>query len=184
MTQEIIKNSLEYFDYNNERFKKIKKKIKYVSHAIADDSNIECLKLIFFDKNEKELFQSQIEILGKYYTKSDIWVWGWGLPTLNKYMTTIIRSVFIYGTDININNSEYIVLKNYLITSRFKISNNVQIEINCAIASYLSKNSFILVWNELDIQYGKKTEYKGESSNIKTDIIYYVFVLNPPNIDN
>ena len=49
--------------------------------------------------------------------------------------------LIIVINDININNDPAnILLKNELLTSRFRITDMTQIDIHCALASYLSKN--------------------------------------------
>jgi hypothetical protein len=183
MSISIVKDSLEYYDRNNEKYKDLKKKIKYVKHADVDQSDIEGLKLIFYDENKEELFTSRVEILGKYYNTINTWVWGWSLPGIDKSLTSIIRKVFLYGTDIDITNPANVLLKNELITSRFRVVDNVQIEIHCAIASYLAKKPFIFLWKEFLIKVGEMGEVKGEFYEGDTDVIYYTYIIDPPDLD-
>ena len=84
MSVNIIKDALEYYDSNNEKYENIKKKMKYVKLADINQSDIEGVKLIFYDENKNELFSSRVEILGKYYNSINIWVWGWRLPSISK----------------------------------------------------------------------------------------------------
>ena len=58
----------ENFDMNNDKYRRIKRRIKYVKRFPDDKQDIEGLKLIFYDNNMEELFVSRLEILGKYCT--------------------------------------------------------------------------------------------------------------------
>ncbi len=187
MSVDIVKDALEYYDYNNEKYEKIKKKIKYAKIIKGNDNDIERLRFTFYDSDKKELFTSRIELLGKYYNNLHVWIWGWAMPTIEKFASTIIRKVFFYGTDIMIQGKEDIALKNELITSRFRITSDVQIDIHCAIASYLAKKPFIFGMKELpteDPSGTKSLEFEVISlySKKESDYTYYLFILDPPNV--
>jgi hypothetical protein len=185
MSVDIIKDALEYYDQNNEKYEKIKKKIKYAKFIKGDADDIERLRFTFYDKDKKELFTSRIELLGKYYTNLHVWIWGWAMARIEKFASTIIRKVFFYGTDIMIHGKEDIALKNELITSRFKVTSDVQIDMHCAIASYLAKKPFIFGMKELPSE--EPGEVKNEEFEVismyskkESDYIYYMFILDPP----
>lgn len=180
MSINIVNDALKYYDQNNEIFYELKKRIKYVKHADVDQKDIEGIKLVFYDQNKQELFTSRVEILGKYYNTINTWIWGWSLPNIDKSLTSIIRKVFFYGTDINIHNSANVLLKNELITSRFRIVDEIQLEIHCAIASYLAKKPFIFMWKEFLIKPGEIGEAKGEFYKGNSDITYYTYIVDPP----
>ena len=179
----VMSDALKYYDKNNEKYLNIKKKIKYVKYGVVNEKDIEGLKLIFFDENHVELFTSRVEILAKYYNFNNVWIWGWSLPNIKKSLTSIIRKIFLYGTDIDIKNYENILLKNELVTSRFRISDPIQIDMHCALASYLSKKPFIFLWKEF-IFRTDIMEVKGEFSEEKTEIIYYTFIVDPPDFSD
>jgi hypothetical protein len=184
MSIEIISDALKYFDMNNDKYRRIKRRIKYVKRFPDDKQDIEGLKLIFYDNNMEELFVSRLEILGKYYNSINTWVWGWSLPPINKSLTTIIRKVFLYGTDIDINNNPAnIMLKNELVTSRFRTYDDVQLDIHCSIASYLAKKPFILALKDFSFNYDLPNEVKSEDYEGTVDITYYMYVIDPPNIE-
>ena len=73
MSFDIVRDSLKYYDTNNEKYKNIMKKIKYVKNYTDDNDITRCLRLIFFDKNMNELFRSRAEIIGKYYKQYNIY---------------------------------------------------------------------------------------------------------------
>lgn len=184
MSFEIVNDALKYYDTNNEKYKHIKNHMKYFKIAVNDKNDIESLKLIFYDDDKKELFTSRCEILGKYIADIDVWIWGWSLPNIAKYLTTIIRKVFLYGTDINIDrtNIANTILKNELVTSRFKIEDEIQIDIHCAIASYLSKKPFVFAFGNLPSVSHEGQLHKINTSSDNNKIIYYMFIIDPPDI--
>jgi len=181
MSIEIVNDALRYYDGNNELYKNIRKHMRYVKHAVVNRKDVEGIKLIFYDENMKEIFTSRVEILGKYYSSINVWVWGWSLPSINKSLTSIIRKVFLYGTDIDLNaNPANILLKNELVTSRFRIEDEIQIDIHCAIASYLAKKPFVFVWKNIPfIKDNEPIEIQNTSET--TDVAYYTFIVDPPD---
>ena len=58
-----------------------------------------------------------------------------------KNQINLIKKVLNYG--INLDNDS-IFLKSELITSRFKIVNSLQLDMHLAIASYISKEPFVI----------------------------------------
>ena len=186
MSIDIINDAFNYYDGNNELYRSIKKKIKYAK-VLQNDKNsneIDCIRYTFYDENRQELFSSRIEILSKYYSQINTWIWGWSLSTVEKSATKIIRKVFQYGTDIDIRNDNIsnILLKSELLTSRFKITDQVQIDMHCAIASYLAKKPFILLCKDLFLEPNKLGEIFIDEYNGVSNIDYYLFILDPPNL--
>lgn len=184
MSVEIIADALKYFDMNNEKYRHIKRQIKYVKGLIGSKTDVEGAKLIFYDSNMNELFISRVEILGKYYNSIHTWAWGWSLPEINKSLTSIIRKVFFYGTDIDINNNPAnVMLRNELVTSRFRIEDDVQLDIHCAIASYLAKKPFILAFKDLSFNYDVPKEVKSEDYEGDIYVTFYTYIIDPPNVE-
>lgn len=124
-------------------------------------------------------------------TDTRSWAWGWGIPIANKHFTNIIKRVFLYGTDINVSiggkfNNDNLLLKSELITSRFYVSNDTQVDIHCALASYLANVPFIISFANIGnfdkddeskfiyTKYDKNSEYNG--------VVYYMYVLDTPTI--
>lgn len=185
MSINIVSDALKYYDLNNEKYRDLKKRIKYVKTIDASKEDIEGKILAFYDGDKNKLFTSRVEILGKYYNTINTWIWGWSLPDIDKALTSIIRKVFFYGTDINIDNSANVILKNELVTSRFRVVDDIQIEIHCAIASYLAKKPFIFMWKEFFVTMTDElSEVKGEFYKGNTDVVYYTYIVDPPDIDS
>lgn len=201
-TLSIIPDSLKYYDDNNDRYQKIRKKIKYFERIIrnvADEDDKEHIETDhtvyqFYDKNKKPLFKSRIEYIGKYYIDQNIWIWAWALPHINKSGSSTIRNVFLYGTDIDVINTgelnlENLLLKNELVTSRSIITDVIQIDIHCALASYLAKKPMVLPFSDIRkgedyplMTYTEKplTEIDGTDNKIISNYIYYMYILDPP----
>ena len=185
---DIIHNSLKYYDENNLKYAKYMKKVKYIQYINAETSTVESIICVFYDKDKKELFSSKIEMVGKYYKNYNMWVWAWSIPLLDKTVTYTIKNIFLYITDIytqkGIANANNIVIKQHFLTSRFLISDIIQIDIYCAISSYLSKVQLIYelpvyainpVSNKIDntlIDFTDKNNLDG----------HYFFIKDPPNI--
>lgn len=183
MSAEIIADALKYYDINHEKFRHIKKNIKYIQlyNKQLAENETEGLKFIFLDKNKKELFASRVEIYGQYFSSVKTWVWGWSVPSFNKSLTRIIRGVFLYGTDIDVYNQANIILKNELLTSRFQIEDEIQLEMHSAIASYLAKKPFVLIIKDIKtFDIDQPVEVLGEDYEEDTNISYYFYIIDVP----
>lgn len=179
-TKELIINSLEYYDRNSEKNRRIFQKIKYYSYE-RSQSDVEHNSIIFYDKNKKEIYRSRYEIIGTYYSTQKLWTWSWSVPNFDKNSVYISRKILNYGLDIP-PLKEDLFMKAELITSRFKITNEVQLDIHIAIASYISKKPMIYKIVE---NLGKKFNepiipVMEEEKDYK---IYYLFLLDDKDIN-
>lgn len=210
----LVSDALKYYDENSERYMKIRKSIKYRKHKnmceeeCAGSNTNPTMNNIktdhrahsFYDKDKNILFTSRTELVGKYFTESGVWVWGWALPMTQKSDATIIRKLFMYGTDINAYNNdsddfEKILLKVALITSRTLITDVIQIDIYCALASYLSKHPFIIpmIYGEEDNDgYVPFIDHFADGVDAFSDLnvqdavinhgVYFHFIIDPPDV--
>ena len=203
MNENTIADALRYYDESNENFKNLRNKIKYIDPNPAK-SSANSVSLTFYDADRNELFTSKIEHISRYYSKLKLWVWGWSIPNDYKYLTKTVRNIFLYGTDIDgDNNISNTLLKNELITSRFRIDNDIQLEIHCAIASYLAKKPFILAIKDykskiINKHHSTRTikivNTNGDQENDPDDsatdnpdddpneIIYYLYIMDTPQV--
>ncbi len=190
MSISVVKDALEYYDRNMENYEKLVHQIRYVKLTNNNKkTGVYGLYHTFYDKHKNELFTSRTEILAKYYDKLKIWVWGWGIASIDASFATIIRKVLLYGTGIQINDDakHMIWLKNELVTSRIKMTDEAQLDIHCAIACYLSKQVLILPIQDFPHIVDGIAEISIKKTNRPTnDKVFstlYLFILDPPKLD-
>ena len=138
---QIIPKALEYYDKHIEKYKHIFNKIKDPKNQIKIMDAAEDMErkiIIFLDENGKEIMRSKFELVGIYDNTHNLWVWAWAMPDKPKNLTYISRKVLNYGLDLD--PTHFKMLKFELITSRFKISDILQLDIHVALSAYLTKN--------------------------------------------
>lgn len=179
----LVNNAFEYYDKNNEKYMDKFNNVVYISLE-RKLNDLEHSILSFYDKDLKLLFSYKFERIGMYDKKSNIWSWAWTIPYFNKNETNIIRKILNYGVELNANS---IFLKTELVTSRFRITNNAQLDLHCAIASYLAKKPLIFKYKffsnpeiiedkYVNILYPK---YTYDKDQIETyEIVNYVYLLD------
>ena len=177
----LIRNSFEYYDKNQENIRNKFDKVNYISFDI-NKKDLEHNIIIFYDSNLKELFRSRMEKIGVYDKLSHIWTWSWAISHLNKNETNITRKILKYGVELDPMSR---FLKTELVTSRFRISNKTQLDMHCAISSYLSKKPNVykytiysllkLIDNKyIDILHPDYTKME----EITFELEYYIFLLD------
>lgn len=179
-TKELILNSLRYYDENQEKYIKITEKFKRYSFNNYDENDLEHARIIFYDDENNKLAEYKYEILGIYYTTSKNWSWSWAIPILKKKFSYIAKKTFNYGLDLD-PELEDIYTRAELITSRFNISSDIQIDIHVAIASYISKQPFIFKLI-IKIPYAEAIEGTENIFSIPTEIkknyqIYFLYII-------
>ena len=139
----LIKNAYKYYDEQYTKYEELVNKINtwQMSNTELD---LQKPRIIFFDKDKKLLFKSNWEFMGTYYEEHKLWVWGWSDPNTTKNETYLVTKLLRYGCDINVNDSKEKFLKMILTNSRFKIENQVSLELIGYLALYLSKKDWIL----------------------------------------
>jgi len=197
---DLIRDSLEYYDKNLEKYKNVLDKITYVKFK-ESINDYEHNYIYLYDEDKKEMFNSKYEFIGLYEpnkeTDINIWTWGWAVSSFSKKNTNIIRKLLMYGTELDPLQQ---FLKAELITSRFKINHKIQLDIHTSIASYLSKKPVVfkmknfknvnIVNNLTNIIYPKYftrattlSELSNDNNNLEKEYIeYYLFLLDTDNI--
>jgi len=178
----LVNNALEYYDKNIDKYKHKFKDIVYLSLDYKDN-DIEQNNIIFYDRNLRVLFTSKFERLGMYDAKTGIWSWAWTIPKYKKNETNIIRKILNYGAELDPSS---IYIKTELVTSRFRITNNAQLDLHCALASYLSKKPIIFkykIYSNVEIIDNKyvnisEQKYSFDSSKEQYELTYYIFLLD------
>ena len=190
----MVKEALEYYDLNQNLIEDLTQKISYIEY-VDSEKDFEHNKIILYDSNQNEILQSKYEYIGTYDSNTLIWSWAWSIPTMKKKNTTILRKILNYGVELEPTQN---FLKTELITSRFRVTNKIQLDIYSAIVSYLSKKPKVIrfkIYNYYRAIRIKDSNTKGED-NILIDIInplidknlnkeeqyryteYYVFLLD------
>jgi hypothetical protein len=136
----MLKEALEYFDTNQYKLVDINNKIRYIEF-IESDKDFEHNEIVLYDEDFNKINISKYEYIGTYDSTTSIWSWAWSIPTMKKKNTTIIRKILNYGVELEPTNN---FLKTELITSRFRVTNKIQLDIYSAIVSYLSKKPSII----------------------------------------
>lgn len=177
----LIKNSFEYYDKNNEKMRNKFDKVNYISFEF-NEKDLEHNVIIMYDSKLKELFRSRIEKIGLFDKITKIWTWAWAVSSFKKNETNIIRKILQYGTELDPST---IFLKTELITSRFRISNKIQLDMHCAIASYLSKKTQVYkytIFNLLKLIDNKYIDILNpdytKNEQVTFELDYYVFLLD------
>ena len=78
------------------------------------------------------------------------------------------------------------LLKNELITSRFRIADKVQLDIHCSVASYLSKCPFVIAMKNIHTGVENNEniiEFNNPKDNNNINTTYYIFIVTPPIVD-
>lgn len=138
-----IKTSLEYYDKQKFKYNEMinSKKINHEEHQLDDDDTIKIYN------NNNLLYEGSVEYLGMFDRINFIWCWGWALPNYSSSKTKISRGLLDYGLSIEPENisEEHLLIKNLLVNTRIKIEEDIVLETNIAIISYLlrSKCKFI-----------------------------------------
>lgn len=169
---QLIRDAFQYYDMNNEKYESVIKKFKrYKRYAFSPSNNdIDESFILFYDESDNEIFKAKYYFIGVYTILTHTWTWAWSIPILTKKEISMIRKVLNYGLELD--DSHHVGLKTALITSKARITNNIQLEFYLAIAMYISKNGFV---------YGLKVPYIGSSNsgeNVSHNIIEvdYLFI--------
>ena len=178
-----VANSLQYYDENIEKYGPFLKKAKYMKLFVGNNNEPDYLQL--YDAKKNKIVSSKYEVIGSFNNISHTWTWAWSLPHLKKSTISISKKIINYGIDLG---PESLFLKTELITSRFRITNPIQLDIHIALASYLSKQKVVFKYkaylepivdddNMLDLQ-------NEPSESPDYYVIYYMFLLDTDDIFN
>lgn len=178
-TKSLILNSLKYWDTNNEKYTNFFNKAVYY-RILEGSADLDQNKIVFYDKNKVEFYTSRYEILGGYFKDIKLWVWGWVMGN-KKNEIIIAKKLLNYGLDLG---TEFNFLKSELITSRFRLTSEFQLDIHVAVASYISKNPLIfkLITTANEYEYFEDDtpitihELSRDMNNVKE--IYYLYLLD------
>lgn len=133
----LIINALNYYDTNNDKYAQFFERVKYYSTTISHD-DMTMSTVTFYDKQMEPIFTSRYEMIGVMNYATNTWLWAWAIPDISKNDVKLIKKLVYYGMEMD-PTLENQIIKNELITSRFRVSNLFQTDIHLSIAAYLSK---------------------------------------------
>jgi len=155
---DFIKKSLDYFDEQNNKYKKYLP--RYTKLIIEK-------KKIIDIKSNKSIAKIDLQVLGVYHNKTQVFFWGWVLPYLHVDETKISRKLLDYGLKLDplSNNINHYYIKSLLINSRIYIENDIDLDLLQSISAYLLKDNFDFIY-----------EYKFNKQN-KDEILLTTYYL-------
>lgn len=156
VVEHIIQDGLIKFDQSHEKLKLLN---EYTTEIIANHNDDIRTKIIFRNKitNEKML-ETDVEYLAYYYPLYKTWAWAWADSNLSHSEKYLSKQLLLWALD---RSAEYLYIRSNLITSRTILQNEIQIDINIALAIEILKKPYIY---KFDYQVG-------------TDILTVYFIL-------
>ena len=85
---ELIKNALEFYDKNKDKYSEKFKKVKYIHNEMSDTDTTQTVKY-FYDESFNLLFKSRCEYIGIFDEKYGMWSWAWSIGFFKKNETNI-----------------------------------------------------------------------------------------------
>ncbi len=154
---QFVKKALEHYD---------KQLFEYNEHINSNNIELSDSGITIKLKNNKT-FYGNCQLLGIFDLRTHIWLWGWTLPFIRDEVLIDCKNLLDYGLKLSPDNQkdEHLFIKTLLLNSRIYVEEEIQLEINLAIYSYLLKDrcSFILPYKI----------YKNEDDD-KATISYYI----------
>jgi hypothetical protein len=178
-TVNIVTEALEYYDKNKEASNKLFSKIKYYK-LVNTSIDTEHSKILFYDGDQKKIFESRYEVIGIFNSEVQMWVWAWSIPKFNKNDIYTVKKILNYGIDIP-PTADIKFLKSELITSRFRVTDPIQLEIHASIASYISK--IPLIYNLSVVPEVHEKYFNPKLRDPNPDVKTLLEVVNPKFTD-
>ena len=119
------------------------------------------------DDSEKTF---DFEMLGYFDNQAHIWIWAWLLTDLNSEQTKMARELLNYGLKLepSSNSVEHFFIKSLLVNSRVSIEEDIQLDTNLAIFSYIIKNKIKFIY--------PRKRYLEKSNNTGEYVTFYYLI--------
>ena len=169
MNNNLVITSLNYYDTNMEKNNKIFNKIDRYVKNIGNKNELERNTIEFYDSDNKVIKKYEYEIIGMYNVETQLWSWAWAIADLQKNLSYKSRTLLEYGLNLTYDSIEMTYLKAELITSRFRITTSVQLDIHVSLASYLTKVENI---------YKITQKISNDDDENNKTVIYYLFLFD------
>jgi hypothetical protein len=157
--QHIIYNALIEYDTVQPVIRYLLKHTKLIATKTHTDTKRTIFKFVDNTTNEVVL-ETEVEILGIFYDKLNIWSWSWSIPDLMHSENYLSKEILIYALKLGFDLAN---VKSILTTSRGTITDRTQVDINVALGAYIIKQPYVYPYI-----------YKINNYNL----IYYVILLN------
>ncbi len=160
---QFIKKAIQHFDNQNLANLKI---LHVPDSNVKFSLNDNTITFILDDKEKTFDF----ELLGYFDNQANIWIWAWLLSNLNSEQTKLSRELLNYGLKLepSSNSIEHFFIKSLLVNSRISIEEDIQLETNLAIFSYIIKN-------KINFIYPRK-RYLENSNNTGNYVTFYYLI--------
>ncbi len=141
-----LKSAFDNYDEIITNNQNLYSNVNYAS-IINNGSDIDLNEIEFYDKDKKIIQKNKFEIIGYYYPRHKLWVWGWAIPYLQKKTIQTVKKMWLYGLSLSYFDS---TLKAQLSNSRFIVSDILQVDSFIALTVYLSKNKLFYDFHEIE----------------------------------
>ncbi len=138
---QFIKKALQHYDNQN---------LSNKDFFDVPDSDVkfslESNTITFIIDDKEKIFD--FEMLGYFDNQSNIWIWAWLLTNLNSEQTKLSRDLLNYGLKLEptSNSIEHFFIKSLLVNSRLSVEEDIQLDTNLAICSYIIKNKINFIY--------------------------------------
>lgn len=175
----LVSDALEYYDGNYEKYNDLFKSVRYIKFS-STQNDMEHNIIHLYDNDKKEILKSRYEIIGLFNNTTSTWTWAWSISNFRKNTTYIARKILNYGAELDPDAK---FLKTELVTSRFRVANDIQLDIHAGIASYLSKQPLVYRYNaymstKMRITSDGYVDVTPPDDSLDTFTTYFMFLLD------
>jgi hypothetical protein len=142
----LIKNTLEYYDYNKNKYSNIKEK-----YFNLKDNNITFTKKRLIDIFQVDSeYNYSLEFFGLYDLQTTIWTWAWALNSQSLKENDILKQLVNYALKLEAhsNNNDHYYIKAQLLNSKILFKNSLDLELHLALILYLLKENIITIYEQ------------------------------------
>jgi hypothetical protein len=109
--------------------------------VIRDQSGNNRTVFIFKSKTTKEIIlETEVETFAIYANAHKVWSWAWAIPGFNLVENSLSRDILVHALSME---PQLAYIKAIITTSRGRITNPTQLDINLALGTCLIKNTYI-----------------------------------------
>ena len=153
--QQFIKTVLNNYDNNKKLYFNL---INSEDFKISDLYQNKTITIYSTDDNKQHVFD--YELLGYFDTSSKIWVWGWSIADMDRDKIGTSTYLLNYGIDLDTTDTkEHYFIKSLLVNSRILLEEDISLEINIAICTYILRNKCKFIYPRKRYTNNDKNNY-------------------------